>query len=142
MEERNREAHEVHNHFEAGANCQVFNGAISGAIFAMPGSTVNVQDAKGNGESRCAAVSGESGEVGEAGLASTLASVFYGNAAAASTFLESIRGAKPTQVTALVNQWVEERKISPLSSHRDLWSVLHEAGLYAPSESNWNQQVT
>lgn len=94
--------------------------------------TVNVQDAKGNGES---------GEVAEAGLAASLASIFYGNAEAASTFLESIRGAKPKQVTALVNQWVAERKISPLSCHRDLWSALHEAGLYAPSESNWNQQV-
>ena len=93
------------------------------------------------GEGRCAVVSGESGEVAEAGLAATLAPIFFGNAEAASTFLESIRGAKPTQVTALVNQWVEERKISPLSCHRDLWSVLHEAGLYAPSESNWNQQV-
>lgn len=134
MEERNREAHEVHNHFEAGAKCQVFNGSISGAIFAMPGSTVN-QYAR---ETKAAE---EAGTDAEAGLAATLASIFFGNAEAASTFLESIRGAKPTQVTALVNQWVEERKISPLSCHRDLWSVLHEAGLYAPSESNWNQQV-
>ena len=28
------------NHFAAGANCQVFNGNISGCVFAMPGSTV------------------------------------------------------------------------------------------------------
>lgn len=34
---------EVHNHFEQGANCQVFNGSISGAIFAMPGSNVTQQ---------------------------------------------------------------------------------------------------
>ena len=31
----------VVNHFEAGSNCQVFNGDISGCVFAMPGSTVN-----------------------------------------------------------------------------------------------------
>lgn len=30
----------VVNHFEAGANCQVFNGNITGCVFAMPGSTV------------------------------------------------------------------------------------------------------
>ena len=28
------------NHYEAGSNCQVFNGNISGCVFAMPGSTV------------------------------------------------------------------------------------------------------
>ena len=29
------------NHFEAGSNCQVFNGNITGCVFAMPGSMVN-----------------------------------------------------------------------------------------------------
>lgn len=33
----------VVNHFEAGSNCQVFNGRISGCVFAMPGSTVTQQ---------------------------------------------------------------------------------------------------
>lgn len=33
----------VVNHFEAGSNCQVFNGPISGCVFAMPGSTVTQQ---------------------------------------------------------------------------------------------------
>jgi hypothetical protein len=33
----------VVNHFEAGANCQVFNGNITGCVFAMSGSTVNQQ---------------------------------------------------------------------------------------------------
>ena len=31
----------VVNNFEAGSNCQVFNGNISGCVFAMPGATVN-----------------------------------------------------------------------------------------------------
>ncbi len=35
----------VVNHFEAGSNCQVFNGSISGCVFAMPGSTVTQQAA-------------------------------------------------------------------------------------------------
>ena len=40
MEEKTEAKHVV-NHFAAGANCQVFNGAISGCVFAMPGSTVH-----------------------------------------------------------------------------------------------------
>lgn len=31
------------NHFEAGSNCQVFNGNITGCTFAMPGSSVTQQ---------------------------------------------------------------------------------------------------
>jgi hypothetical protein len=33
----------VVNHFEAGSNCQVFNGNNTGCVFAMPGSTVTQQ---------------------------------------------------------------------------------------------------
>lgn len=39
MEESSKK--NVVNHFEAGSNCQVFNGNITGCVFAMPGSTVN-----------------------------------------------------------------------------------------------------
>ena len=35
----------VVNHFEAGSNCQVFNGTVTGCTFAMPGSTVTQQAA-------------------------------------------------------------------------------------------------
>ena len=43
MEENSRKS--VVNHFEAGSNCQVFNGNITGCTFAMPGSTVTQQAA-------------------------------------------------------------------------------------------------
>jgi hypothetical protein len=43
MEENSKKS--VVNHFEAGSNCQVFNGNISGCVFAMPGSTVTQQSA-------------------------------------------------------------------------------------------------
>lgn len=33
----------VVNHYEAGSNCQVFNGDITGCVFAMPGATVTQQ---------------------------------------------------------------------------------------------------
>lgn len=39
------EGRNVVNHFEAGSNCQVFNGDISGCVFAMPGSNVTQQAA-------------------------------------------------------------------------------------------------
>ena len=34
----------VTNHFAAGANCQVFNGPVSGCVFALPGSNVTQQN--------------------------------------------------------------------------------------------------
>ena len=37
----------VVNHFEAGSNCLVFNGTVTGCKFAMPGSTVTQQAAAG-----------------------------------------------------------------------------------------------
>ena len=43
MEEKKQKS--VVNHFEAGSNCQVFNGSITGCVFAMPGSTVTQQPA-------------------------------------------------------------------------------------------------
>ena len=67
--------------------------------------------------------------------------IFYGSEQDAKAFLESIQGMKPTQITAKVNQLVGEQKISELSSHRDLWKVLHDNGYYNKTESNWNMQV-
>lgn len=40
MEEEKKNGNVI-NHFAEGANCQVFNGPISGCVFAMPGATVN-----------------------------------------------------------------------------------------------------
>ena len=43
MEENSQK--NVVNHFEAGSNCQVFNGNVTGCTFAMPGSAVTQQAA-------------------------------------------------------------------------------------------------
>ena len=43
MEENHEKS--VVNHYEAGSNCQVFNGDITGCVFAMPGATVTQQPA-------------------------------------------------------------------------------------------------
>ena len=57
MEEKKQDVREVHNHFEAHSNCQVFNGPISGAIFAMPGSTVHQH--VGNAEEEAGETAGD-----------------------------------------------------------------------------------
>ena len=67
--------------------------------------------------------------------------IFYGSEQEARAFHESIQGMKPTQITDMVNQLVDEKKISELSSHRDLWKVLHDFDLYKRTEANWNMQV-
>jgi hypothetical protein len=67
--------------------------------------------------------------------------IFFGSEAEARAFLESIQGMKPTQITDKVNRLVDEKKISVLSSHRDLWKVLHDFNLYKRTEANWNMQV-
>lgn len=74
-------------------------------------------------------------------LVEKLKPIFYGSESDAEVFLSSIKGMKPKQITDKVNQMVREKKISEMSSHRDLWKVLHDSGIYTPTESNWNQQV-
>lgn len=45
MEENSMERHVINN-FAEGSNCQVFNGDITGCVFAMPGSSVVQHGAK------------------------------------------------------------------------------------------------
>jgi hypothetical protein len=82
-------------------------------------------------------------ETGEhpSAIVERLKPIFYGSEQEARDFLKSIQGMKPTQITDKVNQLVNEKKISELSSHRDLWKVLHDFDLYKRTEANWNMQV-
>lgn len=77
----------------------------------------------------------------EAALIEQLKPIFFNEEEEAEKFLNSIQGLRPLQITQKVNDLVSERKISDVSKHRRLWQVLHDAGLYNKSESNWNQQV-
>ena len=129
MEEEKKKS-DITNHFEAGANCQVFNGPISGCVFAMPGSNITQNPVQPSTELD------EQQDVVE-----KLKPIFYGQIEDAKAFLVSIQGMKPTQITDKVNQLVSDKKISDMSKHRDLWKVLHDCGIYDKSESNWNQQV-
>ena len=74
-------------------------------------------------------------------LVSRLKPIFYGDEKEARNFLSDIQDMKPRQITAKVTQLVREKKISSLSKGRELWTVLHDSGLYQPTESNWNMQV-
>ena len=67
--------------------------------------------------------------------------MFYGNEDNAKEFIGSIQGMKGKQITDMVNMLITEKKLSELSCHRDLYKVLHNAGIYDKSESNWNMQV-
>lgn len=130
MEEEKKKSG-ITNHFEAGANCQVFNGPISGCVFAMPGSNITQNPVQPSTEL----------DEQQQDVVEKLKPMFYGQIEDAKAFLVSIQGMKPTQITDKVNQLVSERKISDMSKHRDLWKVLHDCGIYDKSESNWNQQV-
>lgn len=66
---------------------------------------------------------------------------FYSDEELALKFVRLIQHMKPTQITALVNEWIGLKRISGQSCNRDLWRPLHEHGLYMPSEQNWNKQV-
>jgi len=130
MEEEKKKS-DITNHFEAGANCQVFNGPISGCVFAMPGANVTQNPVQPSTEL----------DEQQQDVVEKLKPMFYGQLEDAKAFLVSIQGMKPTQITDKVNQLVSEKKISDMSKHRDLWKVLHDSGIYDKSESNWNQQV-
>ena len=130
MEEEKKKS-DITNHFEAGANCQVFNGPISGCVFAMPGSNITQNPVQPSTEL----------DEQQQDVVDKLKPIFYGQIEDAKAFLVSIQGMKPTQITDKVNQLVSDKKISDMSKHRDLWKVLHDCGIYDKSESNWNQQV-
>ena len=119
------------NHFEPGSNPQVFNGPISGCVFAMPGANVTQNPVQPSAQL----------DEQQQDVVEKLKPMFYGQLEDAKAFLVSIQGMKPTQITDKVNQLVSEKKISEMSKHRDLWKVLHDCGIYDKSESNWNQQV-
>jgi hypothetical protein len=119
------------NHFEPGSNPQVFNGPISGCVFAMPGANVTQNPVQPSAQL----------DEQQQDVVEKLKPMFYGQIEDAKAFLVSIQGMKPTQITDKVNQLVSDKKISDMSKHRDLWKVLHDCGIYDKSESNWNQQV-
>lgn len=136
--EREEEKTVIHNHYAPGANCQVFNGPISGAVFAMPGAHV-VQQAPATAQKEKHQETNMNDE--QDAVVRQLLPVFFGVEKDAREFLSAIQGMTSVQITQTVKRWAAEGRISPLSKKRALWKVLHDNGVYPKSESNWNRMV-
>lgn len=146
-----REKKSIVNNFAPGANCQLYYGNMSGCIIAMPGVHFTQQvtnpttpEDETEGQKLPAADSRRGDEepnVSSGPIVSQLKPIFYGSEDEALRFLKEIRGMKPVLITQKVKRLIAEKSISELSAHRDLWAILHTAGIYDRSESNWNQQV-
>lgn len=69
--------------------------------------------------------------------------LFYNNEDDVKEFLKEIEGMPPNNITDLVNQWVQDKRISNYGYSRkgDLWKILNGAGLYTRSSQNWNRRV-
>lgn len=76
-------------------------------------------------------------------LVAKLMPIFYNNENNVRQFLKEIRGMEQEDITDVVNQWVKYKRISNYGNSRKgvLWGILHEAGLYTKTKSNWNGRV-
>lgn len=127
------ELKEIHNHFEAGSNCQVFQATeIKGCVFAMPGSTVNMGK-----EDETKPADAGADDV----LRDELMPIFYNNDKEVRDFIARVRDARATDITALVSKLVSEKKVSDISCKKPLWEILHRHDIYPRSERTWDMQV-
>lgn len=115
--------------YQTNENCQVFNGPISGCVFAMPGS--NVTQVGG----------GRQTEGRDEELARRLVPLL-GDEVEAGKFPGRIEGMKNTEITKLVNTLWEKGVIPEGTKPTDIWKVLHDLGYYTASDRNWNDQVS
>lgn len=74
-------------------------------------------------------------------VAEQLLPIFKGEAEQVQQFLLAIRGAQPSQITALVNDLIKQKKIVADLRFKPLWEILNGHGLYAPSLQNWDKQI-
>lgn len=83
-------------------------------------------------------------EPADGDLIEKLKPIFFNNEDDVRLFLKEIKGMKSNDITDLVNRWVKEKRISDYGNSRKgvLWRILHEAGLYTKTKSNWNGRVS
>ena len=139
--EDNKQSKTIHNHFESGSNCHVYNGTINGFIFAMPGSTVNQHIPPTNNEKKEDEDISDNDEEENKKIINELTPCFYSNRQEAESFLKKITSMEPKDITGLVKKLVKSKIISELSSRRPLWTILNKYGLYNRSEANWNSRI-
>ena len=80
-------------------------------------------------------------EAPKANLVQRLLPVFKGSEENVRTFLKTIDGADPTDITRLVNNGVRKGDINPDCKNKNLWQVLHDYDYYTKSLANWNDQI-
>lgn len=56
-------------------------------------------------------------------------------------YLNKIKGESNVGIVRITNEWISNGLINKEYSHRNLWSILSNYGLYTANESNWNQQI-
>lgn len=117
----------ITNHFEAGANCQVFYGDIHDCVFAMPGSHVT----------RTGVVEKNGDETDDAIVGKLL--LHFKDEAAASRFLCQIKGMGDMETITLLKKYCERGLC--MSTSKALWQTLYDAGLYTAQYSNWNKRI-
>ena len=138
--------------YQTNENCLVFNGPISGCVFAMPGATVNqspvqqvspTMDEDKSEESEDDSEHDEPEVESNVDLVEKLKPLFYNNENDVRLFLKEISGMQPNNITDLVNTWVQDKRISDYGSSRkgNLWKILHDAKLYPRTIQNWNRRV-
>ena len=133
--------------YQTNENCQVFNGPISGCVFAKPGATVNQspvqQVSPTKDDDKGEVVYEEQDEKDDVDLVEKLKPIFYNNVTDVKAFLKEISGMKPGDITDLVNRWVKDKRISNYGYSRkgELWKILNEAGIYTKSRQNWCKRV-
>lgn len=67
--------------------------------------------------------------------------MFKGNRENLRQFFAEVWGLRPTQITAQVNEWVKDGRISKECTMKDLWSTLKKMELYGKTYQAWNKQV-
>ncbi|MCQ2294523.1 MAG: hypothetical protein MJZ67_02620 [Bacteroidales bacterium] len=72
-------------------------------------------------------------------LLRSLQRMFRCNPTAARNFLDAIWDAEPSEVVNVVNQCWADGLLSEWVKSMDVWRLLNENGLYAPSHQNWSK---
>ena len=116
----------VVNHFEAGSNCQVYNGPITGCVFAMPGSNVTQ-------------VTDRQAKDYDTELLNKI-HIYFKDEDSAKRFLEQIQALEIDEARIdLVKRYRDNRLC--LNTSKALWQALYDMGLYGKRYSNWNKYL-
>ena len=75
-------------------------------------------------------------------LLEELTPIFYGYKEKAEDYIKEIKNTtNDVEKVRYTAQLVNENTISEMSCHRDLYSILHDHGLYNRTETNWNKVI-